>query len=637
LDFTPLQTALLLFVVCLAGALLPLLRRWSERGLHVFVSVSAGVFLGTVFLHLLPHLAGVDSEDHAAHGGGAAPGPSLAPWIAALFGLLLLFALEKVWLRSVAGGAPLDPHRALWAATWLGLGMHSFSEGMALAAILEDPAVRTQLLVSILAHKATEAFSLATVMRLAGLGNTKSVSFLALFALLGPLGILIGSELASAGGALAQVLTGFACGTFLYVALCDLLPEVFHGVERAWVKLSAVGVGVLATAVTVPRLAWAADFAARVGRESLAIFLELSPYLILGFLIAGVLHQVLKPAWLTRHVAGEDMKSVTLASLIGAPLPLCSCSVLPVAVSMRRSGASKGATTSFLISTPETGVDSITVSWALLGPALTLARFLGAIVSAIFVGGVVSWFVRRGFDRPEREEGPRPTPAIEDACGHTVSPPRGEALPRAPARTANAARERSWVHRVLRYAFVEMMDDLAASMVVGILLSGLIAASIPAEVFQSPIARGFPGMLLMLAIGIPIYVCAAGSTPIAAALLLKGMSPGAAFVFLLASPATNVSSLVVLSRHLGKRVVLVQIAALSVVTLALGGLVDLLWGAIGADARISLGAVEPESAGWFAIAAAVVLGAFLLVSLVRTRFSPNLLGESHDEPQPVVR
>ena len=636
MHFTPLQTALLLFAVSLAGALLPLLRRWSERGLHVFVSISAGVFLGTVFLHLLTHLAGVEGDGHASHAAEGAPA-TLGPWIAALVGLLLLFALEKVWLRSLTEGAAQDPHRALWAATWVGLGMHSISEGIALAAILEDPAVRTQLLVSILAHKATEAFSLATVMRLAGLGNARAVAFLALFALLGPLGILIGSELASAGGALEQVLTGFACGTFLYVALCDLLPEVFHGVERPWIKLASVGIGVLATAVTVPRLAWAADFGARVGEESLAIFLELAPYLLLGFLIAGVLHQVLKPTWLTRHVAGEDMKSVTLAALIGAPLPLCSCSVLPVAVSMRKSGASKGATTSFVIATPETGVDSITVSWGLLGPFLTAARVLGSIVSAIFAGGLVSWFVRSGFDRPDRVAAKPARSIVEDACAHGGGAGHAASHGRESGRATRARPPRSFVARVLHYAFVEMMDDLAASMIVGILLSGIIAAAIPPEVFRSPIAQGFPGMLLMLAIGIPIYVCAAGSTPIAATLLLKGMSPGAVFVFLLTGPATNLGSLVVLSRQLGRRVVLLQVAALGAAALALGWLVDVLWVAFDPRGPGRIGEEAEHSAGWIAIAAAAVLGAFLLVSLVRTRGSGGWFGPTGGEPQTVAR
>jgi zinc transporter ZupT len=242
LDLTPLGTALLVFAVSLAGALLPLHRGWSERGLHVLVAVAAGVFLGIVFLHLLPSLAGIRGTD-------ATPvRPSLAPWIAALSGLLLLFALEKVWLRSFAGAASADPHRALWAATWVGLAMHSLSEGIALPAILSEPAVRTQILFSILIHKATEAFSLATVMRLGRLAGLRAVLLLVGFASIGPIGILIGSRLTSSGGEIDPILTGFACGTFLYVAACDLLPEVFHGTDRPILKLVSVGVGVLATA-----------------------------------------------------------------------------------------------------------------------------------------------------------------------------------------------------------------------------------------------------------------------------------------------------------------------------------------------------------------------------------------------------
>jgi len=246
LELTPLQTAALILAVSLAGALLPLHRRWSERGLHVFVAVAAGVFLGTVFLHLLPHLAGMSGE-HPEQGLPEAP---LAPWAAALAGLLILFALEKVWLRAFTHSPDAqDPHRVLWAATWVGLGMHSLSEGIALPTLLQDPSVRTQLLLSILVHKATEAFSLATVMRLARLGGVRSIVFLALFSLIGPLGILLGGELAAVGRSLDPILTGFACGTFLYVAACDLLPEVFHDPDRPILKLVSVGVGVLATTI----------------------------------------------------------------------------------------------------------------------------------------------------------------------------------------------------------------------------------------------------------------------------------------------------------------------------------------------------------------------------------------------------
>jgi hypothetical protein len=242
LALTPLQTAATLFAVSLGGALLPLHRRWSERGLHAFVAVAAGMFLGTVFLHLFPHLAA----------GASAPGTGsdLAPWAAALAGLLLLFVAERVWLPWTSDPGGNDPHRALWLATWVGLGMHSLAEGIALPAILQDAEVRAQVLFSILVHKATEAFSLATVMRLAHLGVARSAAFLVAFALISPFGILLGGQIAQHGDGLDRVLTGFACGTFLYVAACDLLPEVFHEVDRPLWKLLAVGVGVLATAVT---------------------------------------------------------------------------------------------------------------------------------------------------------------------------------------------------------------------------------------------------------------------------------------------------------------------------------------------------------------------------------------------------
>jgi len=621
LDITPLQTALLLYVVAFAGALLPLYRRWSDRGLHVLVSVSAGVFLGTVFLHLLPHLAGVR---HGAGGMPEAAGPGrehggAGPWIAALGGLLLLFVLERVWLRPRAERGGGDPHATLWTATWVGLAIHSLTEGIALAAILDDPAIRSQLLFSILVHKATEAFSLATVMRLANLGNGRSLGFLALFALAGPVGLFAGRALAGPGGELQTVLTGLACGTFLYVAVCDLLPEVFHGADRRGLKLASVLVGIGATALTLPRLSGTAAFLELTGREVWTVFVTIAPVLLLGFLLAGVLNEFLKAEWLTRHVAREGARSVTLASLIGAPLPLCSCSVLPVAAQLRRAGASKGATSAFVIATPETGVDSVSVSWALLGPFLAVARFLGAVVSAIVTGTAVSWFVRRGLDREEAEQ----APSIAACC---------EAAP-----DAGRGRPRGRAARVVRYAFIDMMDDLSPSLVVGLLLSGAIGAALPAELLAAPAAQGLGGKLAMLAIGIPIYVCATASTPIAAALMLKGLSPGAAFVFLLASPATNIGSLVVLTRILGKRVVAVQLVVLALVTLALGWVVDLVYPALGGVLPGMLAPGEAHGPGWFATACAVVLAALLAGSLVRTRSSWNPLAGMGNMPEPIPR
>jgi zinc transporter ZupT len=258
LSITPLETAVFLLLASFVGALLPLYRRWSERGLHVLVSVSAGIFLGTIFLHLLPALAGIGdahapavdgASDTHVHGFAGAP-HAVAPWIAALAGLLVLFVLEKVWLRAQHAHGT-DPHTHLWAATFVGLSLHSLTSGVALTAILEHPGARTQFVISLAIHKATETFSLATVMRLASLPQWRSLAFLFAFATIEPIGVLSGSALLSSDHALDGVLTGFACGTFLYVAICDLLPEVFHGAERPAIKLASVAAGVLVTAVTL--------------------------------------------------------------------------------------------------------------------------------------------------------------------------------------------------------------------------------------------------------------------------------------------------------------------------------------------------------------------------------------------------
>jgi zinc transporter ZupT len=250
-DITPLATALCLFAASLLGAIAPLYRRWSERGLHLLVSVSAGIFLGTIFLHLLPSLAGISESGAEVRESAVSSTRSIAPWIAALAGLLLLFVLEKVWLRSVMHTHGADPHTALWAATFLGLSLHSITSGVALTAILEHPNARTQFLISLLIHKATETFSLATVMRLASLPPWRSLLLLVVFAAIEPSGLLFGRAILSSDHALGAVLTGFACGTFLYVAICDLLPEVFHGSDRPALKVAAVVAGIALTALTI--------------------------------------------------------------------------------------------------------------------------------------------------------------------------------------------------------------------------------------------------------------------------------------------------------------------------------------------------------------------------------------------------
>ncbi len=655
MDFTALEFALALFAASILGALLPLYRRWSERGLHLFVAIAAGIFLGTIFLHLLPHLAGLEQEHAAAvvaapHAHPHEHASSLGPWIAALFGLLILFAIEKVWLPQVAGASSANPHTVLWTATYVGLSLHAITSGFAMAALVGSPAASTEFFASLLIHKATETFSLATVMRLAQLSRGRVLAGLVIFAAIEPLGLLLGKSVLLQAPTIDALLTGFACGTFLYVAACDLLPEVFHGHDRPQLKLVAVVAGIGITAISMPRLEVLGGFLARIGAASLDVFLDFAPFLLLGLVLAALIHAWLKRVRLARHFAGNDLKSVTRAALIGAPLPLCSCSVVPVAVALRRAGASKGATTAFAVATPEVGADSIAVSFVMLDPLLAVARPVGAVASAIASGAAVNWLVKSGRD-VDPAPAAKPAEVVHGECCPAPAPvaPEEVALTTADAAFVIAAQdhdhaghdhehphspvpERGFVARILHYAFVEMLDDLAVSLVVGVILSGAIVALLPDSFFDSPIASGFPAMLLMLLIGIPLYVCALTSTPIAAALILKGLSPGAAFVFLLAGPATNIATLLMLSKVLGRRVVAVQVVALSVSVLAMGLLVDRLypWFGLTPDAQVK---VAPEHGlAWWSIASGVVLGGLILASLVRIGWKRDLLSALRDDP-----
>jgi uncharacterized membrane protein YraQ (UPF0718 family) len=252
-----------------------------------------------------------------------------------------------------------------------------------------------------------------------------------------------------------------------------------------------------------------------------AIFVESSVYLLFGTFVAGLIAVALPQEAITRHLGGGGLKGVAKAALFGIPLPLCSCGVIPAAVSLRRSGASRGSTLAFLISTPETGVDSVAITYALLDPLYTLFRPVAAFTTALVTGGLASLI--------EREE-PPPAPASEvcQVCendtgdGHTHS--LAEKLGRA-----------------VRYGFGDLLGDIALWLVVGLVLAGLITALIPDSFFRTWVGSGIGSMVVMLALGMPIYICATASTPIAAAMIAKGLNPGAALVFLVAGPPPSTS------------------------------------------------------------------------------------------------
>jgi uncharacterized membrane protein YraQ (UPF0718 family) len=603
---TPL-TAAAFFLATVIGALPPVARRWGDRSLHLFIALSAGVFLGTVFLHILPELAAVAGGGEAAghghdHGHGLG---ELAPWATALAGFLGLFLLEKVWLRGYELRHQKDPHRLVWVSTYIALSLHAFAGGLGLAAIEQ----KWLVLLPILWHKLTEAFSLTTVLRLSGVPSGRSWLLIALFALATPLGYLAGDTVLHLGGGLEAVLIGLAGGTFVYVAACDLLPEVFHQVDQPGPRVSALLVGVLAAGL-FPHHATAdlgGGFFVELLLASWEVFVEMAPYLLLGFLVAGLLSQWLDPARLSRWIARDDLRSVGVASIVGAPLPLCSCSVVPVAASLRGAGAGKGATSAFLVATPETGVDSISVTYGLLDPLMTVVRPVASVLSAIVTGLAVNLFVRSGADD---EPGAGRGGAAPASCCESAAE-EGEPRP------AEASRSESLLRRALRYAFVDMLDDLGGALLLGVLLSGVIGVALPESLFEERWLDGPGGLLVMLAVGIPVYVCAASSTPIAASLILKGLSPGAALVFLLAGPSTNLATLAVMTRYLGRRVVVVHVAVLAAVTLALGFATDALYAALEVTPSARLGHEHGGAGEWLGVASAALLLALLCGTLWR--------------------
>jgi hypothetical protein len=362
---------------------------------------------------------------------------------------------------------------------------------------------------------------------------------------------------------------------------------------------------------------------AAMAAASWDILLESAPWVLLGFLMAGLLKALLPPGFVARHLGRGRVGPVVKAAVFGVPLPLCSCGVVPAAAGLREQGASKGATASFLIATPETGVDSMAITYALLDPLMTLLRPLSAFVTAVLAGfGVDAW----GADKNKAPAPPQVAPvqpeqaAPADAggcgcsaggcCGSETSPAPG---PREPAGVR--------VKKGLSYAFGELLGDIGGWLLIGVLVAGAIAAWVPDGVLEAHLGGGIAPMLLMLVVGVPLYVCATASTPIAAALALKGLSPGAALVFLLAGPATNVASLLVVQRLLGRRATVVYLAAIAVSSLGLGLAANALYGALGLDvgAWVEGGASElPEP---LAVASAVLLLLLIGRHFVRARLA----------------
>ncbi len=326
---------------------------------------------------------------------------------------------------------------------------------------------------------------------------------------------------------------------------------------------------------------------------------EMSPYLLFGFLMAGALSVLISPAWVERNLGGKGFWPVLKASAFGVPLPLCSCSVIPVMTSLRRHGASKGATTAFLLSTPQTGADSILATFSLLGGVYAIYRPLVALLSGVLAGTVVS---ATGRDDPADAGPPE---ACHEACCHAGPTKRSRAV------------------RMLQYGFVTLPRDIGLTLLIGIAVAALISALLPRNFFADLVPPGPVQILVLMLAGIPVYICATASIPVAAGLIVAGVSPGAAFALLMTGPATNAATVVTVWKVLGRRACLVYLGTMVLAAFVGGwGLDQFL------TAREVRMAMHHEWMPlWVKIASAVVLLAVLVVGVATQRRSRH---ETHE-------
>lgn len=689
---------LALFAAAVLGGIFPLAVRESSRALHLLLCIAAGFFIGTVFLHLLPELSELAAGDSVV-------------WTWVLVGLLAVLVLDL----GIFGH---QSHAAVGWATLLGLGVHAAMMGLSLGMLAS---VSVLLAWGLLAHKFGETFSLVSALRLSVQKRSLLIALLTGFSLVTPLAMLLGSAIReSVPEGFHLVVSALAAGSFLYVAVGDILPEVFHDSRdrgakivllltgTAFAALASVGhvhgdehahphageggeageagkgVGAaidhsghdhsghdhashaelpadgtaLASVDTPAEFVWALLVAAW---DALA---AAAPFLLVGFFVAGLIKVYLPKDLLTRAMGRDDLPSILRASVVGAPLPLCSCSVLPTAIGLRKSGASKSATVAFLVSTPETGIDSVAVSAALLDPYLTVARPVGAVLSAT-AAGVATKFVVAGEDeiahamaddaralstaepsstQADGASGLRASvpnagsccgapqeavaPRVSALAGDTAPAPRDPGLLDAASSSAESCcatedavprplstEPASKLGQAVRFGFGRLFDDIVPSLLIGILLAALFALLLPAELLAGAWGSGLSGLFVAALIGLPVYVCASASTPVAAVLLAKGLSPGAALVFLLVGPATNLASILVLRKELGTRVVATYVTTVVVVALLLGALTNFIYGAWSLPAPVDAGH-EHGTSVIGAVAASVLL-ALALLSFVR--------------------
>ena len=351
----------------------------------------------------------------------------------------------------------------------------------------------------------------------------------------------------------------------------------------------------------------------------LEMSLAAAPWLVLGLLVGGFIKALIPMSFLEKHLGGQGIVPIIKAALLGAPLPLCSCGVIPAALGLRKAGASKPATVSFLVSTPETGVDSVSITYALLGPFMAIVRPVAAVISAITAGLLVG--------KTEEHDEPHSEAIKKEESSCCASEPVIESEETSCCSEEESQQKTSGFFQKtidgIHYAFTDLFSMLLFWLCIGLLFAAAVQTFIPAT-FLTKWGSGLPAMLVMVAIGIPMYVCAAASTPIAAGFMMAGISPGTALVFLMAGPATNISTLGVIGKELGRKSLIAYLAGVGVVAIIAGLITDYLVTKLGIDIQGQLQAGEHLVPHWLAMISLGILvlaAAWSLRPQVKTQIS----------------
>ncbi len=373
------------------------------------------------------------------------------------------------------------------------------------------------------------------------------------------------------------------------------------------------------------------------------VFIDMSFYIMLGLLFAGILHEYVPREKVLKHLGKDSFSSVVKASAVGVPLPLCSCGVVPTAIELKKDGASNGAVTSFLISTPQTGIDSILATYSMMGLFIALWRAIGAFIAGIVGGAIVNLVAKDekfNIDAPvpscgcgtEHNEtanhehsaqahsacacdtkasacGCTPAPVAQPSCGSGGCGCGGHSEP-------SSAKGFAKVISALKYGFVDFLDEITGHFLLGMFLATIISTFLPADLFVSlGLNEGVIAMLAMVLVGLPMYICSTASIPVAISLIGKGLSFGGAFVFLFTGPVTNIASLLVLAKTLGKKITTLYLSIVIIISIVLGLLLDFIIATFGLENLNLVAASGEHGPNAFYIISSVIFAVLIVISL----------------------